>query len=91
MLLISFSGPAHVLVVRGLDEDADEEMIRYEFSKHAPIKVDKKHFGFMLNKICTFTSVDLVFLFLLFCRIFVLSETNSRMFHEDLHLCISFR
>lgn len=44
MLLISFSGPTHVLVVRGLDEDADEEMIRYEFSKHAPIKVDKKHF-----------------------------------------------
>lgn len=34
----SESGPTHVLVVRGLDEDADEEMIRYEFSKHAPIK-----------------------------------------------------
>jgi RNA-binding protein 5/10 len=27
------------LVVRGLDENADEEMLRYEFSKHAPIKV----------------------------------------------------
>ncbi|KAL3636130.1 hypothetical protein CASFOL_020677 [Castilleja foliolosa] len=32
------SGPTHVLVVRGLDENADEEMIRYEFSKHSPIK-----------------------------------------------------
>lgn len=32
-------GPTHVLVVRGLDENADEEMLRYEFSKHAPIKV----------------------------------------------------
>ncbi|KAI7739605.1 hypothetical protein M8C21_022630, partial [Ambrosia artemisiifolia] len=32
------TGPTHVLVVRGLDENADEEMIRYEFSKHAPIK-----------------------------------------------------
>lgn len=38
------SGPTHVLVVRGLDENADEEMLRYEFSKHAPIKVR------MLNK-----------------------------------------
>jgi RNA-binding protein 5/10 len=35
---ISETGPTHVLVVRGLDEDADEEMLRYEFSKHAPIK-----------------------------------------------------
>ncbi|XP_010522540.1 PREDICTED: SUPPRESSOR OF ABI3-5 isoform X2 [Tarenaya hassleriana] len=34
----SEAGPTHVLVVRGLDENADEEMIRYEFSKHAPIK-----------------------------------------------------
>ncbi|KAK4479859.1 hypothetical protein RD792_015402 [Penstemon davidsonii] len=32
------SGPTHVLVVRGLDENADEEVLRYEFSKHAPIK-----------------------------------------------------
>ncbi|KHG13074.1 rbm5-a: RNA-binding protein 5-A [Gossypium arboreum] len=31
-------GPTHVLVVRGLDENADEEMLRYEFSKYAPIK-----------------------------------------------------
>uniref|UniRef100_A0A0D9VCM0 G-patch domain-containing protein n=1 Tax=Leersia perrieri TaxID=77586 RepID=A0A0D9VCM0_9ORYZ len=30
--------PTHVLVVRGLDENADEEMLRYEFAKHAPIK-----------------------------------------------------
>lgn len=28
-----------MLVVRGLDENADEEMLRYEFSKHSPIKV----------------------------------------------------
>ncbi|KAK6256125.1 hypothetical protein SCA6_017430 [Theobroma cacao] len=34
----SESGPTHVLVIRGLDENADEEMLRYEFSKHAPIK-----------------------------------------------------
>ncbi|XP_068635162.1 SUPPRESSOR OF ABI3-5-like [Aristolochia californica] len=34
----SDTGPSHVLVVRGLDENADEEMLRYEFSKHAPIK-----------------------------------------------------
>ncbi|XP_073136353.1 SUPPRESSOR OF ABI3-5 isoform X2 [Henckelia pumila] len=32
------TGPTYVLVVRGLDENADEEMLRYEFSKHAPIK-----------------------------------------------------
>ncbi|XP_076906160.1 SUPPRESSOR OF ABI3-5-like [Bidens hawaiensis] len=32
------TGPTHVLVVRGLDEDAAEDMIRYEFSKHAPVK-----------------------------------------------------
>ncbi|GAB2273707.1 hypothetical protein Dimus_008488 [Dionaea muscipula] len=31
-------GPTHVLVVRGLDENADEDMLRYEFSKHAPVK-----------------------------------------------------
>ncbi|KAF5935735.1 hypothetical protein HYC85_026864 [Camellia sinensis] len=30
--------PTNVLVVRGLDENADEEMLRYEFYKHAPIK-----------------------------------------------------
>ncbi|XP_050108424.1 SUPPRESSOR OF ABI3-5-like isoform X3 [Malus sylvestris] len=34
----SEAGPTHVLVVRGLDENADEEMLRYEFSKHAAIK-----------------------------------------------------
>ncbi|GAV61742.1 RRM_1 domain-containing protein/G-patch domain-containing protein/RRM_6 domain-containing protein [Cephalotus follicularis] len=34
----SEAGPTHVLVVRGLEENADEEMLRYEFSKHAPIK-----------------------------------------------------
>uniref|UniRef100_A0A0D9YMT5 SUPPRESSOR OF ABI3-5 n=1 Tax=Oryza glumipatula TaxID=40148 RepID=A0A0D9YMT5_9ORYZ len=33
-----FYCPTHVLVVRGLDENADEEMLRYEFAKHAPIK-----------------------------------------------------
>ncbi|KAF8380664.1 hypothetical protein HHK36_028154 [Tetracentron sinense] len=32
------AGPTHVLVVRGLDENADDEMLRYEFSKHTPIK-----------------------------------------------------
>lgn len=31
-------GPTLVLVVRGLDENADEEMLHYEFSQHAPIK-----------------------------------------------------
>eukprot|EP00252_Welwitschia_mirabilis_P000364 TRINITY_DN1038_c0_g1_i4.p1 TRINITY_DN1038_c0_g1~~TRINITY_DN1038_c0_g1_i4.p1 ORF type:complete len:1007 (+),score=258.07 TRINITY_DN1038_c0_g1_i4:326-3346(+) len=31
-------GPTHVLVVRGLDDNADEEILHYEFSKHAPIK-----------------------------------------------------
>ncbi|XP_026657997.2 SUPPRESSOR OF ABI3-5-like isoform X2 [Phoenix dactylifera] len=34
----SEAGPTHVLVIRGLGENADEEMLRYEFSKHAPIK-----------------------------------------------------
>ncbi|XP_068650242.1 SUPPRESSOR OF ABI3-5-like isoform X2 [Aristolochia californica] len=34
----SDTGPTHVLVVRGLDENADEEMLRYEFSKHAAVK-----------------------------------------------------
>ncbi|KAK8461642.1 hypothetical protein SEVIR_1G074000v4 [Setaria viridis] len=36
--MLLFAGPTHVLVVRGLDENADEEMLRYEFAKHAPIK-----------------------------------------------------
>lgn len=40
--MLLFSGPTHVLVVRGLDENADEEMLRYEFAKHAPIKVGNK-------------------------------------------------
>ncbi|KAJ4790629.1 suppressor of abi3-5 [Rhynchospora pubera] len=31
-------GATHVLVVRGLDENADEEMLRYEFAKYAPVK-----------------------------------------------------
>jgi RNA-binding protein 5/10 len=39
--ILSFAGPTHVLVVRGLEENADEEMLRYEFAKHAPIKVGK--------------------------------------------------
>ncbi|XP_078172276.1 suppressor of abi3-5 isoform X3 [Carex rostrata] len=30
-------GATHVLVVRGLDENADEEMLRYEFAKYAPV------------------------------------------------------
>ncbi|XP_039002954.1 SUPPRESSOR OF ABI3-5-like isoform X2 [Hibiscus syriacus] len=34
----SESSLTNVLVVRGLDENADEEMLRYEFSKYAPIK-----------------------------------------------------
>lgn len=37
------TGPTHVLVVRGLDENADEEMLRYEFAKHAPIKVGRSY------------------------------------------------
>ncbi|THG05946.1 hypothetical protein TEA_011099 [Camellia sinensis var. sinensis] len=32
------AGPTHVFVVRGLDENANEEMLCYECSKHAPIK-----------------------------------------------------
>ncbi|CAM6102917.1 unnamed protein product [Calypogeia fissa] len=34
----SEAGPTHVLVVRGLDENIDEEILRFEFSKYAPIK-----------------------------------------------------
>ncbi|CAA0820918.1 suppressor of abi3-5, partial [Striga hermonthica] len=30
------AGPTQVLVVRGLDENVVEEMLRYEFSNHAP-------------------------------------------------------
>ncbi|XP_024523682.1 SUPPRESSOR OF ABI3-5 isoform X1 [Selaginella moellendorffii] len=30
--------PSHVLAVRGLDDNVDEEILHYEFSKHAPIK-----------------------------------------------------
>lgn len=44
------------MVVRGLDENADEEMLRYEFSKHAPIKVMLiQHRSFLgtINKIHT--------------------------------------
>ena len=91
-----FSGPTHVLVVRGLDENADEEMIRYEFSKHAAIKV------FNINKmqisLLYFIMMYLKFLGLsslieelILCRIFVLLETNLPMFQEDLHLFISTR
>ncbi|MCO5566416.1 hypothetical protein L7F22_020093, partial [Adiantum nelumboides] len=31
-------GPTHVLVVRGLDENVNEEILHYEFSKYAPLK-----------------------------------------------------
>ncbi|KAJ7565701.1 hypothetical protein O6H91_02G071800 [Diphasiastrum complanatum] len=31
-------GPTNVLVVRGLDENVDEQILRFEFSKYAPIK-----------------------------------------------------
>ncbi|KAL3684871.1 hypothetical protein R1sor_002893 [Riccia sorocarpa] len=34
----SEAGPTHVLVVRGLDENVNEETLHYEFSKYAPIK-----------------------------------------------------
>ncbi|KAJ4949943.1 hypothetical protein NE237_026775 [Protea cynaroides] len=34
----SDAGRTHVLVVLGLDDNADEEMLRYELSKQAPIK-----------------------------------------------------
>ncbi|KAG6547441.1 hypothetical protein Mapa_010889 [Marchantia paleacea] len=34
----SEAGPTHVLVVRGLDENVNEESLHYEFSKYAPIK-----------------------------------------------------
>ena len=37
-------GRTHVLVIRGLDEDVHEEILRYEFSKHAPIKVLANYF-----------------------------------------------
>lgn len=36
------AGPTHVLVVRGLDENVNEESLHYEFSKYAPIKVVRK-------------------------------------------------
>jgi hypothetical protein len=35
------TGPTHVLVVRGLNEQVLEENLHCEFSKHAPIKVMK--------------------------------------------------
>ncbi|KAL1195914.1 SUPPRESSOR OF ABI3-5 [Cardamine amara subsp. amara] len=59
---ISETGPTHVLVVRGLDEDADEEMIRYEFSKHAPIK----DLRLVRDK---FTHVSRGFAFVHFCSV----------------------
>ncbi|KAI5069498.1 hypothetical protein GOP47_0015799 [Adiantum capillus-veneris] len=34
----SEAGPTHVLVVRGLDENVNEEILHYEFSKYAPLK-----------------------------------------------------
>eukprot|EP00250_Pteridium_aquilinum_P006127 c16104_g1_i1 orf=566-3700(+) len=34
----SEAGPTHVLVVRGLDEDVNEDMLHTEFSKYAPLK-----------------------------------------------------
>ncbi|XP_010427092.1 PREDICTED: SUPPRESSOR OF ABI3-5 isoform X1 [Camelina sativa] len=58
----SETGPTHVLVVRGLDEDADEEMIRYEFSKHAPIK----DLRLVRDK---FTHVSRGFAFVHFCSV----------------------
>ncbi|KAJ7296444.1 hypothetical protein O6H91_22G061300 [Diphasiastrum complanatum] len=38
MLSVKIAGPTHVLVVRGLDENVDEESLHFEFSKHAAIK-----------------------------------------------------
>ncbi|KAI5063378.1 hypothetical protein GOP47_0021925 [Adiantum capillus-veneris] len=34
----SEAGPAHILVVRGLDEHVNEDMLHAEFSKYAPLK-----------------------------------------------------
>ncbi|CAE6076232.1 unnamed protein product [Arabidopsis arenosa] len=59
---ISETGPTHVLVVRGLDEEADEEMLRYEFSKHAPIK----DLRLVRDK---FTHVSRGFAFVHFCSV----------------------
>lgn len=76
-----------MLVVRGLDENADEEMLRYEFSKHAPIKV--------LCLINVFTDTMLLSVlsnnWLLINRTSVLSGINSPMFLGDLHFCIFIR
>lgn len=35
----SEAGPTHILVVRGLDEHVNEDMLHAEFSKYAPLKV----------------------------------------------------
>lgn len=81
-------GPTHVLVVRGLDENADEEMLRYEFSKHAPIKVKIAYIFveyFPAFNVCSKVVLTAIF------RIFGLSETNLLMFQGDLHLCIFIR
>uniref|UniRef100_A0A1J3K961 RNA-binding protein 5 n=1 Tax=Noccaea caerulescens TaxID=107243 RepID=A0A1J3K961_NOCCA len=58
----SETGPTHVLVVRGLDEDADEGMLRYEFSKYAPIK----DLRLVRDK---FTHVSRGFAFVHFCSV----------------------
>ena len=91
-----FSGPTHVLVVRGLDENAHEEMIRYEFSKHAAIKVfntNKMQISllYFIMMYLKFLGLSSLIEELILCRIFVLLETNLPMFQEDLHLFISTR
>ena len=58
-----FVGPTHVLVVRGLDENADEEMLRYEFSKHAPIKVQNSEL-LLAYYVCVCGCVFVFFFFL---------------------------
>jgi hypothetical protein len=79
------------LVVRGLDENADEEMLRYEFSKHAPIKVQNAvKFIFVLLENPPFFGMFTLLSFLI-CRIFDWLETSLLMFQGDLPLFISIR
>lgn len=60
-----------MLVVRGLDENADEEMLRYEFSKHAPIKVRKFNWdrGFFIY--LNLNGIKVRKIFYVLCRISV--------------------
>jgi hypothetical protein len=82
-------------VVRGLDENADEEMLRYEFAKYAPVKVGEKISCFALFCVILRPFLPDLHFYLIpwsfFSRISALSEIGLLMYQRVLHLFTSIR